>query len=222
MSAFRKYGTCFFEEYAQIELSTLLGREFDDLVDRDRPDLQSPDGMRLGIEVTRAMEESKYAARMLLKEVAGIVPAAERQDLESIVSSGYAFGLRDGRYIGVRELPYWMLAKPLRKILESKVSKVGNGLYGRFDKMGLFVFCKDDLDESQAAQTCRYVMQLQKHQELRYNRLYLADIDQFFVCNLDDGLSFDARLVTIPVTQEHRREMFLKAVRAQLDRARKR
>ena len=100
MSAFRKYGTCFFEEYARIELSTLLGREFDDLVDRDRPDLQSPDGPRLGVEVTRAMEQSKTAAQQLLKEVAGIVPAAERQDMERIVASGYAYGLRGGRYIG--------------------------------------------------------------------------------------------------------------------------
>lgn len=218
MSAFRKYGTCFFEEYARIELSTLLGREFDCLVDRDRPDLQSPDDRHLGIEVTRAMEESKLAAKQLLKEVAGIVPAADQQDLESIVSTGYAYGLREGRYIGTRELPYWMLAKPLRMILQSKVSKVGNGFYGRFDKMGLFVFCKDDLDEAQAAQTCRYVMQLQRNQEIRYNRLYLADIDQFFVCNLDDGLSFDARLLTIPVTQDQRQEMFLQAIRAQLER----
>ena len=218
MSAFRKYGTCFFEEYARIELSTLLGREFDCLVDRDRPDLQSPDDRHLGIEVTRAMEESKLAAKQLLKEVAGIVPAADRQDLENIVSTGYAYGLREGRYIGPRELPYWMLAKPLRMILQSKVSKAGNGFYGRFDKMGLFVFCKDDLDEAQAAQTCRYVMQLQRNQEIRYNRLYLADIDQFFVCNLDEGLSFDARLLTIPVTQDQRQEMFLHAIRAQFER----
>ena len=103
-------------------------------------------------------------------------------------------------------------------ILQSKVSKAGNGFYGRFDKMGLFVFCKDDLDEAQAAQTCRYVMQLQRNQEIRYNRLYLADIDQFFVCNLDEGLSFDARLLTIPVTQDQRQEMFLQAIRAQFER----
>ena len=39
--ATRKYGTCFFEQYAQISLAALLGPEYDRLVNRDRPDLQS-------------------------------------------------------------------------------------------------------------------------------------------------------------------------------------
>ena len=216
MSAFRKYGTCFFEEYARIELSALLGREFDDLVVRDRPDLQSRDGSRLGIEVTRAMEESKHVAQQLLKEVAGIVPAGERSDLESISESGYAYGLREGQYVGARELSYWQLAQPLRSILQSKVSKLGHGLYGHFGKKGLFVFSKDNMNEGQMARTCRYMMQLQAEQEIRYNRLYLADISELFVCNLDDGLSFDARLVIIPVSREQRRDFYLRAVDAQI------
>lgn len=218
MAALRKYGTCFFEEYARIELSALLGREFEDLLDRDRPDLQSPDGRRLGIEVTRAMEQSKTAAQQLLKEVSGIFPAAERRELEEIVRTGYAYGLRNGEYIGARELGYWQLAHPLRNILKSKVGKAGSGFYGQYDKMGLFVFSKDNLNEEQAAQTCRYMMQLQADQEIRYNRLYLADINDFFVCNLDDGLSFDARLLSLSVTQEQRQDFFLRAVQAQLDR----
>lgn len=216
MSAFRKYGTCFFEEYARIELSALLGREFDDLVVRDRPDLQSRDGSRLGIEVTRAMEESKHVAQQLLKEVAGIVPAGERADLESISESGYAYGLREGQYVGARELSYWQLAQPLRSILKSKVSKLGHGLYGHFGKKGLFVFSKDNMNEGQMARTCRYMMQLQAEQEIRYNRLYLADINELFICNLDDGLSFDARLVIIPVSREQRRDFYLRAVDAQI------
>lgn len=76
----RKYDTCFFERYAQISLETLLGREFANLVNEDRPDLQSPDGVTLGIEVTRAMEQSKDAARIL--------------------ESGYGYGLSNGRFIG--------------------------------------------------------------------------------------------------------------------------
>ena len=63
----RKYGTCFFEQYAQITLAALLGHEFDDLVNRDRPDLQSADGHTLGIEVTRAMEENAKAAKRCSK-----------------------------------------------------------------------------------------------------------------------------------------------------------
>ena len=68
MATPRKYGTCFFEQYAQISLSALLGSEFDCLVNRDRPDLQSADDHSIGIEVTRAMEESKKAEQELLKD----------------------------------------------------------------------------------------------------------------------------------------------------------
>lgn len=55
----RKYGNCFFEQYAQISLSALLGSEFDCLVNLDRPDLQSDGTGAIGIEVTRAMEKSR-------------------------------------------------------------------------------------------------------------------------------------------------------------------
>ena len=48
--ATREFGTCFFEQYAQISLSALLGSEFDCLVNRDRPDLQSEDCRTIGIE----------------------------------------------------------------------------------------------------------------------------------------------------------------------------
>ncbi|MBQ7751326.1 MAG: hypothetical protein IJR77_08960 [Bacteroidales bacterium] len=64
----KRFDTCFFEQYAQISLSALLGSEFDCLENMDRPDLQSPDGKSLGIEVTRAMEESKGAELALLKD----------------------------------------------------------------------------------------------------------------------------------------------------------
>ena len=66
----RKFDTCFFERYAQITLETVLGKEYADLVNEDRPDLQKPD-KSLGIEVTRAMEPKKEAALTMLKEMAG-------------------------------------------------------------------------------------------------------------------------------------------------------
>ncbi len=217
MSTLRKYGTCFFEQYAQISLSALLGSEFDCLVNRDRPDLQSPDNQSLGIEVTRAMEESKKAEEMLLKDVAGLTSGAPQKEMEQILESGYAYGLREGKYIGVKELSYWSMALPLRRILESKVCKVGNGFYGRFNKMGLYVFCRDNLHEADAVKAMQYVLSLQKCQDNRYNMLYLTDVDDLFVCNLEDGLKDSSRLVRYPVTRDQRREFFLEAVRRQID-----
>ena len=191
--AIRAFGTCFFEQYAQISLSALLGSEFDCLVNRDRPDLQSTDGHSIGIEVTRAMEESKNAH----------------------LEFGYGYGLREGKYIGVKELSYWSMALPLRRIIESKVSKVGNGFYGHYDKMGLFVFSRENLHETEALKAMDYTMSLQKYLDIRYNRLYLADVDDLYVCNLDDGLKDSSRLMRYPVTQEQRKAFYLEAVQRQ-------
>jgi hypothetical protein len=211
----REFGTCFFEQYAQISLTALLGSEFEGLVNRDRPDLQSPDGHAIGIEVTRAMEESRKAEEELLKDIAGITPAPKSEEIDQILEYGYAYGLQKGKYIGIKELSYWSMALPLRRILESKVSKVGNGFYGRFDKMGLYVFSREDLSEAEAVKAMNYTIQLQKYLDTRYNRLYLADIDDLFVCNLDDGLNESSRLGRYPITQDQRRAFYMEAIRRQ-------
>lgn len=211
----RPFGTCFFERYAQITLSTILGSEFDCLVNIDRPDLQSEDGHSIGIEVTRAMEESKKAEDALLKDIAGITPAPEDGDFDLIRENGYAYGLEKGRYIGTKELSYWSMALPLRRIIESKVSKVGNGFYGRFDKMGLYVFNRENLREADAIKAMNYTISLQKYLDIRYDRLYLADINDLFVCNLADGLKEDSRLSSYHITQDNRRAFYAEAVKRQ-------
>ena len=214
--ATREFGTCFFEQYAQISLSALLGREFDCLVNRDRPDLQSPDGVSIGIEVTRAMEESKSAEQALLKDVAGITPGENLYDIDQILEYGYGFGLQGGKYIGLKEFSYWSMALPMRRILESKVSKCGNGFYGVFKKMGLYVFSRENIGVVEAVKAMKYTISLQRYQDIRYNRLYIADVDDLFVCNLDDGLQDDSRMLRYRVTQEQRRAFYKEAIEKQL------
>ena len=211
----REFGTCFFEKYAQIMLATELGPAFEQLVNRDRPDLQSPSGRAMGIEVTRAMEESKAAGLALMQDIAGLTRGLPADERDTILESGYSFGFRTGKYVGVRELPYWRMALPMRRILESKVSKAASGFYGRWESLGLFVFSKDNLSEGDAVKAMNYTIGLQKYQEFRYNRLYIADIDDLFVCNLDDGLATSSRLARYRLTQEQRRTFFLEAVRKQ-------
>lgn len=211
-----KFDTCFFEQYAQISLSALLGREFNCLVNRDRPDLQSSDDRSIGIEVTRAMEESRRAEEELLKDISGVTPAARDEETRQILESGYSYGLKAGKYIGVKELSYWSMALPMRRILAIKVSKAGGGFYGRFDKMGLFVFSRDNLGEPDALHAMRYTMSLQKNNDIRYNRLYLADVDDLFVCNLDDGLRESFRLMRYSISQDQRKTFYMEAVRRQM------
>ena len=90
-----KFDTCFFERYAMASLRTVLGDRYACLVNEDRPDLQAPDHS-LGIEVTRAMEESKKVADSLLLEMAGIIEPDDgtddeerAEDYRNILDSGY-------------------------------------------------------------------------------------------------------------------------------------
>lgn len=209
----RKFDTCFFERYAQICLETLLGRRYEDLINEDRPDLQMPDHS-LGIEVTRAMEPRKDVANDLLKEMAGFdVPEEDREDMDTIIKSGYGYGLQDGRYIGHIEYDYWALAQPLRRIIESKVGKVGSGFYSDFKEYGLYIFCKDDLTEEEVILTMEYTSELQRHLDIRYSTMYLSLIDRLYVCDLSDvdRMKKKTTCTSHEITRGMRRLFFMQA-----------
>ena len=186
----KRFDTCFFERYARLTLMTLLGDEFAALVNRDRPDLQMEDGS-LGIEVTRAMEPRKEAAVDMLKEMAGVeVQESDREEIGQIIRSGYAYGLQDGRYVGHLEQEYWSLALPLRRIIASKIEKVGSGFYGNFAEYGLYIFCKDDLSYDEVVMAMDYASDLQRHLDVKYSTIYLSLIDRLYVCDLSGAGEF--------------------------------
>ena len=203
-----RFDTCFFERYARVSLEKLLDEGFAALLNKDRPDLQSADGRSIGIEVTRAMPESKEAADTMLKEMAGIRPVksagAESGDLDSMLASGYGYGLDDGQYVGSREYDYWSLALPMRRIIENKVSKAGNGFYGEFESLALYVFSKDALSDSEVADIIDFTMNLQSENKIRYDFLYLSEINNLNVCDLRS-----AQMVCHPISRVQRRDFFL-------------
>ncbi len=210
----RKFDTCFFERYAQICLESILGSDYSTLINQDRPDLQTPDHT-LGIEVTRAMEPRKDVAQELLTEMAGFeVNSEDKEEMGKIISSGYGYGLQDGRYIGQREYEYWRLALPLRRIIESKVSKVGSGFYGDFKEYGLYIFCKDDISEEEVNLTMEYTSELQRNLDLKYSIMYLSLIDRLYVCNLSDvdPHLHPTRCASHEITRGMRSLFFIKAL----------
>jgi hypothetical protein len=210
----RKFDTCFFERYAQITLETCLGIEYAALVNEDRPDLQMPDHS-LGIEVTRAMEPKKDAALSMLKEMAGFtVNEEDREEVEQIIKSGYGYGLQDGKFIGYLEYEYWALAQPLRRIIESKVSKVASGFYGNFDEYGLYIFCKDDLTEEEVNLTMEFTSDLQRHLDVKYSKMYLSLIDKLYVCDLTqvDRMHHTTKCTSYYISRKMCKEFFLKAL----------
>ena len=210
----RRFDTCFFERYARHTLETFLGSSYSALVNEDRPDLQMPD-RSLGIEVTRAMEPRKDVAQELLLEMAGVEsPADDDEEIGQIVRSGYGYGLQEGRYIGRLEYEYWRLALPLRRIIESKVGKVGSGFYGDFKEYGLYIFCKDHLSEEEVKLTMEYTSDLQRHLDIKYSKMYLALIDKLDVCDLTqvDHLHHPTKCTSHDISRKMCKELFLKAL----------
>ena len=210
----RKFDTCFFERYAKATLETLLGEDYSALVNEDRPDLQMEDGS-LGIEVTRAMEPRKDVAQNLLREMAGLhVEERDREDVDRILSSGYGYGLQDGKYIGHLEYEYWNLALPLRRIIASKIEKVGAGFYGDFKEYGLYIFCKDDLSEEEVILTMEYASDLQRNLDITYSKIYLSLIDKLYVCDLSDvdRIKHKTHCTSYDISPKMCKEFFIKSL----------
>ncbi len=212
--AYRKYDTCFFERYSMLVLKTVLGHKYDDLVNEDRPDLQSSDGHTLGIEVTRSIEGGKAAAQEMLKDLAGI--SAERENLvavlRKILSNGYGDCRRVGRHAGGLEIDYWGMALPMKEVITNKVRKVSSGFYGDFDEYGLFVFSKDPLDVLTVGVTLKYIMDIQQDKKVRYSSLFLHCAEKLYVCNLEDDISPEYRITDHDITQEQRKRFYLESL----------
>lgn len=210
----RKFNTCFFERYAQVTLQTLLGDEYADLINEDRPDLQKLD-RSLGIEVTRAMEPNKDVAHAMLKEMAGMeVKDEDREEVDQILKSGYGYGLQEGKYVGHLEYEYWRLAQPLRRIIESKVSKVGSGFYGNFEEFGLYIFCKNELSYDEVILTMEYTSDLQRNLDIRYSKMYLSLIDRLYVCDLSqvDRLLRPTKCTSYDISRRMCKDFFIKSL----------
>ena len=210
----KRFDTCFFERYARQSLTTLLGEKYSALVNIDRPDLQMKD-KSLGIEVTRAMEPRKEAAVDMLKEMAGLdVPEKDREEIGQILKSGYAYGLQEGRYVGHLEQEYWSLALPLRRIIASKIEKVGSGFYGDFKEFGLYIFCKDNLTEDEVILTMEYANELQHNLDVKYSKVYLSQIDCLWVCDLTAINQPDHKTIctAYPISCDMRRWFFMEAL----------
>lgn len=177
-----KFDTCFFERYAKITLETILGDRYSKLVNKDRPDLQTEDNT-IGIEVTRALKESKVEAIKLLNEMA-VAEVMAVSELREKRGTGYVYGLVDVDSVGSEEYRYWFEASPLKRIIENKVKKVVNGFYGDFNEFGLYIFTKDDMNVDDLIAAMKLTMELQVGAKQYFKTLYISEIQNLYVCDV--------------------------------------
>jgi hypothetical protein len=201
-----KYDTNFFERYARVSLVELVDGRFSGLKNYDRPDLQDTCN-GIGIEVTRAIRENKDVAHALINEIAGskVVDVSEN-DWMDMTKYGYGYGLND-KIIGEKEFEYWATAMPLKRIIENKVRKVSDGFYGYFESFGLYIFLKERLSKELLRSTLSFTAELQKNNPLKYNYLYISQIQEMYVCNMND-LTF----TKINISKQKCRKLYNEAI----------
>lgn len=177
-----KFDTCFFERYAKFSLISILGQKYAGLENKDRPDLQDLKHS-IGIEVTRAMSEDKKTAQSLVDKIKEGTPnnSLDENKPEPLL---YTFGLYNNTSMGSLEFEYWRLAMPLKRILKSKVKRVGSGLYGDFQEFGLYIFSKDFMNFDEIYSAMNYTIALQQFQQKKYQYLYISQIQELSVCDL--------------------------------------
>ena len=209
MTQHPKFDTTFFERYAKISLAELVDSRFGQLENRDRPDLQD-DQNSVGIEVTRAIRECKEVAHALINKIAGqpIMDVSD-EDWIDMTTYGYGYGLSDN-IVGKIEYDYWATAMPMKRILDNKIHKVTDGFYGDFKTFGLYIFSKENLDNNKIKQTIRYAMDLQKDKKIRYTSMYISQIYEMFVCNLNNA-SFEQ----IEISKSLSRKFYKEAVKGE-------
>lgn len=200
-----KFDTCFFERYAKITLETFLGDRYSKLVNKDRPDLQTEDDT-IGIEVTRALKESKVEAIKLLNEMA-VAKVKDLPELNDKRGSGYVYGLVDTNSVGAEEHRYWLEASPLKRVIENKVKKVINGFYGNFKEFGLYIFTKDDLIANDLIAAMKLTLELQEGAEWQFQTLYISEVQNLYVCDVAT-LSYKQ----YPISEELCKKFFINSI----------
>ena len=205
----QKYDTNFFERYARASLISLVDESFIGLKNSDRPDLQDSE-LGIGIEVTRAIRENKNVANALINEIVGRnVMKVSEDDWIDMTKYGYGYGIHDV-IIGKVEYDYWAAALPLKRIIENKVRKVSNGFYGDFPVYGLYVFSKENLTDDMVGAAVSYIIDIQKPNEKRYDYLFISQIHEMFICNLND-VSFEMKKISKEQCRKFYREAVAKA-----------
>jgi hypothetical protein len=201
-----KFDTHFFERYARVSLVDLVDHRFAELENKDKPDLQD-NQQRLGIEVTRAIRQNRNVAYSLINEIVGkpIMDVSE-EDWGDITKYGYGYGLSNN-IIGKTEYPYWATALPIKRMIDNKVSKVANGLYGKFETYGLYIFVKENMSDKFIKQIVDYIIKLQGNNQLKYSYMYISQIHKLFVCNLANA-SFEG----IEISKAQCRKFYKEAI----------
>ncbi len=205
-----KLNTLFFEHYARITLADLLGGRYRTLVNRDKPDLQDKVG-DLGIEVTRAMEESRSEMDALESELMRQpVETGAQNRLRAYLEPGEDYLLYDGKEVsfGADELKTGNDA--LLSSVRAKIELLPQ--YAPFREYGLYVFSFGDISDGELHSAMETIRREQVGLPRRYRMLFVNDLPGFHMCDLAEN-TIQTHIVSPQKLRVYRRAALLAEAR---------
>ena len=157
----------YYECYAKIILSELVSKDYENLILRDRPDLQFPDGSK-GIEVTRACNPDYQKAESLWLRIQHGSVRNRDGALKEIKKSGCS--CKNGLLFESGTDSFTLILQALKKKLET----INKGYYAPFHHYDLFVFSGIYADDSMLQNALRAMLDLSLNYNCKFEKVLVS------------------------------------------------
>ena len=168
----------YYECYAKIALSQLLSRNYENLIIKDKPDLQFADGSS-GIEVTQAIDPNQQKAESLYTDIHYGLVRRKEGAIQEIQNCGCKY--ENGILMGKPDIDSFDLILQAIKI---KLEKINDGKYDYFHHYDLFIFSDIYADDIMLKNALLSMLTLSKKCKLFFVKFFLLVPGNLYVFEL--------------------------------------
>lgn len=166
------------ECYAKIVLSQLLSRDYENLIIKDKPDLQFPDGSN-GIEVTQAIDPGQQTAERLYTNIQYDRVRSEEGAINKIQKCGCKY--ENGILFGKTGTDSFDL---ILQAVKAKLEKINQGGYAYFHHYDLFVFSDIYADDLMLKGALQSMFALSGGYEIFFQTIFVLVPGRLYVFDL--------------------------------------
>lgn len=166
------------ECYAKIALSQLLSRNYENLIIKDKPDLQFPDRSS-GIEVTQAIDSDQQRAERLYTEIHYGLARSREGAIQEIQNCKCKY--ENGVLIGKTGTDSFDL---ILQAIKRKLEKINKGGYDYFHHYDLFVFSDIYADDIMLKNALLLMLTLSEKYKLFFEKILVLVPRSLYVFEL--------------------------------------
>lgn len=165
------------ECYAKIVLEKVVSESFQNLIIKDKPDLQSSDGSK-GIEVTCAIAQDQMNAEKLYSKMKSGLVRNEEGAKKTIKECGCT--VEKEILIGTGTDSF----KLVLDALEKKLKIINQGGYATFNEYDLFISSDISSDDKMRQEALKSMVEISKEYKISFNQIIVLVPDELCLFNL--------------------------------------